>query len=255
MQIHEITKHHLTEAPNLGGLAASAASGAVGSAISNSLMNKAFAGTGYVNPNTATSVPGGQAGAWKATAGIVAALVPATQKAWQTIVANKLAISKDPTTGAPATSVEQLDEPTKNQLRQQLTQLINNSIKPGQNFDYNTMGNNSGDRQIAGSADKIKTAITTNAEQILNLTLKGVKPADMTKNWEVLVSQGIAPAANFVAYNAQQEDADLKFDTKTQKMMIKFPNGPFVPFRSQDPKHAQVAKAWGYTPQQAESKI
>jgi hypothetical protein len=248
MQIHEITQK-LNEVSPGGVIAKSFLSGLAGGATS-ALSKVGITGpdaSAYAEPTTGGA--NDPAGAQKATASLVASMVPAVTKAWGQTVAKYMAQSKDPVTDAPVTSVDRLDNASKQMLRKELYAMINNSIAPQSgNYNYETLGNSLTDLDAQEQADIIKTAISKNAEAIWNSTITNAKGNAVTNLWTSLVKDGIAPASSFLRFNSQNEvQADLQVDPTTKQLQIKLPGkSAWEKFDYDNPTHVKIGKDKGF---------
>ena len=232
MQIHEVTRRNLKEVGFAGGLATGLASA----------MNK----VGVAGPDASAyqpgkfGGPGGQAGAYKANASLVKTLTTTMQTAWAQTIKSYLEQSKDEI-GNPVMSVAQLSPATQSALHKDLMTMINNTIRPSmRTWDYQTLGNQSNDPEIVGAAAEIKDSINKNADKIYQLTASGnAKTSQLTPLFQDMVTNGIAPAQNLLAFTTQKITPRWNLDPATGEYTIDFGSGTEV-FNPSNPRHKEA---------------
>ena len=238
MQIHEITQRPLKEGA-LSTIAGSVVKG-IGGALDQHL--------GIKGADLAPANMGGggadQLAAFKANSGLVQSITTAMQKAWGETVATQLAQTKDSATGAPFTSVKQMDAASQGLLKKSLISLINKTIRPSAaSFDYETMGRGSDNPDIVGAAYEIKDSITRDMELVWTMTTDGAKSSEIAPAWKNLVNNGIAPAQNFLTYNTEKRTSKLYRDPTSGQFMIDLGSGP-EKLDLTNPEHKAVHQEW-----------
>jgi hypothetical protein len=101
------------------------------------------------------------------------------------------------------------------------------------------------DAQAKAGAQKIVLAISTARDAILNAAKEGT---DVGAAWKDLMTDGIAPALNFQAFDrGSGGDIDLrvKRNSMPPTFEINLGNGTYVEFDRTNPKHAEVATMLG----------
>jgi len=233
MQIHEITKRNLNEA----GFGAGLASG----------LTSALSKVGVGGPDASAyqqskiGGPGGQPGAYKATAGLVKTLTTTMQTAWAQTIKSYLEQTKDEQ-GYPVMGIAQLPPAAQSMLHKDLMAMINNTIRPSmRNFDYQTMGNQSNDPDVVGAAADIKDTIAKNADKIYQLTVSGTaKTAQLTQLFQDMVTNGIAPAQNLLTFTTQRITPKWGRDPTTGEITIDTRGGQPEVFDSSNPQHKEA---------------
>lgn len=247
MQIHEITQkiNEVSAGGVIGTSFLSGLAGGVTSALSKVGVSAPDA-SAFAEPTTGGA--NDQAGAQKATASLVASMIPVITKTWGQTVAKYMAQSKDPITGAPVTSVDKLNDATKQQLRKELYTIVNNSIAPRGNYNYETLGNSTTDPDDQEQAEIIKTAISTNAEAIWNKTVSNTDSNALTPLWAKLIKDGIAPAASFLRFKSSNEvQASIRENPTTKELEIQMPGKTtWEKFDRTNPAHIKIGKEKGF---------
>lgn len=233
MQIHEITRRKLNEAGFAQGLAGglSSAFGQVG--VAGLDMDQ--------GGNTGPSMNRSQA--YAAAVAQAKTLMPLMQKSWGQIVQKIMSTSKD-SAGVPITSLKQLNPAEMDNLEAGLDAVINKSF--GASGSYTQLPNMTSDEQAKAGAQKIVLAISTAKNAILDAAKEGT---DASAAWQDLMTDGIAPAMNFLSYDrGAGGDIDLrvKRGSMPPTFEVNLGNGSYVPFDRTDPKHAQVATMLGF---------
>lgn len=190
MQIHEITKKPLKEGL-VGALA-----GGVASAMGKQLQAKAIGQV--VDPSGQTM---GREQGFQAVANSSAAKALATsmEKAWKETVQNFMANSKD-ASGNPPTAVSQISQPSVDQLKQNLEDLVNNMLGR-QGANYKQLANYVNDPTEKAYTEKIVAEIDNIIDGIFKGTVTPVTPNVMTGYFTELVGKGVLPAQNILAYD------------------------------------------------------
>jgi hypothetical protein len=248
MQIHEITRKPSGKEPvnEILGLAANLIGG-----IAKQGMNKFVQNfTPQLAPGDRVGSPTDRAGSMKVTQPIIDALVPNLQKAWAQSVQSFLANSKD-SAGNPATSLRDVTTPSIDSLKNDLVQMINNMISPGNSsFSYQNLPRMVGDDPVAKQAAlEIATAINTNIQAIFDATVNGAGTNAIKSAFVELVKDGIAPAQNSLAYDrGSQSDVDIrvKRGSMPPTFEIDLGNGTYVPFDRTNPRHVEAARILGF---------
>lgn len=240
MQIHEITYQALNEAGFGSGLATglSGALGKVGIAAPDA---SAYGGdTGGSNDQLA---------AFKATAGLVNTMATTAAKTWAQTVAKYQAQSKDSVTDTPATSVDQLDPPTQQMMKQDLYNIVNGAIYPRGDFDFNKLGSNTNDKNALEQADIIKTAIIQNIDNIWANTLKNASGKVLLPLWKDLTQNGIAPAQNFLRFSQKGADVQFRQSPISGKLELLLPGkSSWQMFDPKNIEHLKVGREKGIIP-------
>ena len=231
MQIHEITRRPLKEAGFLSGLATG--------------MQSALGKVGVQGPAMS---PGKFAGpamdrsqAYAAAVQQAKTLMPLMRKSWDQVVQKIMSTSvKD---GHPITSLKDLNPAEMDNLQTQLDAIINKNI--GARGSYTQLPNMTSDEQAKAGAQQIVLAITTARNAILDAAKEGT---DVGAAWEDLMTNGIAPAMNFMAYDSGaggEVEVRVKPGSSPPTFEINLGNGSFVPFDSTNPKHKEIARMLG----------
>ena len=190
MQIHEITKKPLKEGL-VGALA-----GGVASAMGKQLQAKAIGQV--VDPSGQTM---GREQGFQAVANSSAAKALATsmEKAWKETVQNFMANSKD-ASGNPPTAVSQISQPSVDQLKQNLEDLVNNMLGR-QGANYKQLANYVNDPTQKAYTEKIVAEIDNIIDGIFKGTVTPVTPNVMTGYFTELVGKGVLPAQNILSFD------------------------------------------------------
>jgi hypothetical protein len=234
MQIHEITRRNINEA----GFAAGLATG-LGSALSKVGVSGLDIAQGD------NKGPGmDRAAALKMGQRLTQTLMPIMMKNWSETVNQVLRQSTDPATGQPATSPGAMTPTSQNTLKMELDNIIGQAIQPRGGFDYTKLDQMVGKDQLAQSqAQVISQAIVTAADQIYKATLDPKAGIDVSKAWQSLMTDGIAPAQGVLAFDAGGGGVVGKPRLGTDadgNTIISIDNGPFVKY---DPKNNPEHKA------------
>ena len=192
MQIHEITKRKLNEAGFAQGLATG-----LGSALSKvGVAAPAVAEPGKTGPSM------DRAAALKMGQKLTQTLMPIMMKNWAERVKSAVALSKNPTTGAPSTGPADMTPDSQNTLKVELDDIIGQAIQPRGGFDYNRLEQYAGADQLSKSqAQVITQAIHTAADQIFKATIDPKGSVNTAQAWKSLMSDGIAPAQGIIAFD------------------------------------------------------
>lgn len=200
MQIHEITRKRPV---NEGiGAVASGLAQAAGSFAKQAGKQFVQHFTPQLAQNLEVGSPTDRVGGMKVTQPIIDALTPQLQKSWAQAVQSFLANSKD-SAGNPATSLKDVTTPSVDSLKNDLVQMINNMVSPGNNsFSYQNLNRYVGNDPVTKqAAQEITTAINTNIDAIFKATVDGAGTDVVNKAFVELVKDGIAPAQNTLAYD------------------------------------------------------
>lgn len=239
VQIHELTRRKTNE-----GLLGSLAAG-IASQVGKQTISKALGGTDVLGKFGGNTSKTDRAGAYQMGVDMARTLVPVMQKSWQQSVQEFLSQAKDKT-GNPATSLTQVTTPSLDSLKVQLDRLISQSINPQASFNYTQLPQYAGTDPVAkGSAIEVVRDLETISSEIYNATVQGEDTSDI---WQKLVTNGIAPAQNVMAYD-KSSGGDIDLRVKRGSMPITFEinlgNGTYVDFDRTNPKHLEVAKMLG----------
>ena len=237
MQIHELTRPRKTNEGLLSSLA-----GGVISQLGKQTMNKAFGGTDVTGKFKGPATD--RAGAYQQGVEMARTLVPLLQKSWAATVQEFLRLSKD-SNGNPATSLAMVTSPSLDTLKAQLDQLISKSIRPQSGFVYTQLPRYVGDDPVnQKSATQVVQDIAEISTAIYDATVQG---KDSSQNWQSLVTNGIAPAQNVLAYDTKHAgstgaagEADLRWKGPGEHdFVINFGRG-WIKFDPRNPDHEKV---------------
>jgi hypothetical protein len=245
MQIHEITRKPSNKEP---------VNEILGALAGGILKQAAKQFTQKFNPIGYDAMQQKQGGidrvaGMKVTQPIIDALTPQLQKAWAQTVQAFLANSKD-SAGNPATSLKHVTTPSIDSLKNDLMQMINNMISPGNNsFSYQSLSRMAGDDPVVKqAAQEITTAINKNIQAIFSATVDGAGTNVVNSAFVELVKDGIAPAQNLLAYDRgshSEVDIRVKRGSMPPAFEVDLGNGSYVPFDKTNPKHVEAAKTLG----------
>lgn len=199
MQIHEITKRSLNE---FGG-ALGAALGGIATQSLKQATNKAL-GTD-ITPQYGDVQNREQGFQNMANSSAAKTLATTMQTAWQQTVQNFMTNSKD-SNGNPPTSISQITQPSIENLKVNLKDLVNRMISK-QGTDYKNLPTYIGDPQQKQYAEKIIADIDKSIDAIYNATLQKDDPKTTANLFTELVGMGILPAQNMLAYDTGRTGA------------------------------------------------
>ena len=240
MQIHEITHKRVDEA--MLGVA-----GAIGRQISGALQRKAFGSV--ISPTGGATMDRAQA--LKLGQQLATTLTPVMMKQWGAAVQAAMAQSKNPTTGAPVTSVAELTPDSRNTLKAELDAMISQAIQPRGAFDYNNLKDFAAkDTLSQNQAQAVTDKISQAADQIFKATVDPAAGINTAQAWKSLVQDGIAASQGIIAFEGGGSSggaaSKTRFDTDDMgRMIISINGGPFQIYDNSNPLHNAAAKASG----------
>ena len=127
-------------------------------------------------------------------------------------------------------------------LKAQLDQLISQSINPQTSFSYTQLPNYVGDDSVAkGGAMDVVRDLEMISTEIYNATVQG---KDTSQAWQKLVTNGIAPAQNVMAYDKSTNvSSQPRFGEDTSgRTLISVGGGPWELFLpTSNTKHKEIA--------------
>jgi hypothetical protein len=185
MQIHEIThRSNLSEA----GFGAGLATGLQGALSKVGVQGPALEPSKFAGPSMDRSQ------AYAAAVRQANTLMPLMRKSWDQAIQKIMSTSvKD---GHPITSLKELNPAEMDNLQSALDTIINKNI--GAQVSYTQLPHMTSDGQAKAGAQKIVLAINTARDAILNAAKEGT---DAGPAWQDLMTDGIAPAMNFQAFD------------------------------------------------------
>ena len=238
MQIHELTRpRKVDEAAG----AVSAVLGGIGQQLGKQAMSKAFGGTDVLGKFGGNTSNTDRAGAYKQGMDMARTMVPIMQKSWQQAVQEFLSQSKDKA-GNPATNLKMVTTPSLGTLKVQLDQLISQSINPQTSFVYTQIPQYVGDDPTSrASANTVVRDLETISTEIYNATIEG---NDTSQAWQKLVTNGIVPAQNVMAYDkGTNMSSKPRFgEDSLGRMIISIGGAPYELFLpDSNAKHKEIA--------------
>lgn len=189
MQIYEITKRPVNEAGFMQGLATGL----------TSALGKI--GVGAVDPSVYQSKGGPEMNrqqAFQLAQQLGRTLTPLMIKNWKSQVQAELVKSKDKD-GNPVTSIADLTPDSQNKLKAALDLIVNQAIEPRGSYKYSDLAKYAPDDQMSqNQAKQTSLNMIKAVDEIYKSTMAG---QDSTKAWNTLVTAGIAPAQNIIAFD------------------------------------------------------